>query len=173
MKINQRILLAILVCLGGCGGGNPSAPTLQNISLGTNYVQTGSVITTWLAFRVSATKGNDGQLSDPFSAVVNLPIGAALIPETSFIPSESAPPRPPDVQGTCPDGSTYMIYNFQRGEFNDQYHFNDYTSVMYFNILVVAAADQRDITGATSLSPIVDGCAFESEATAELRVSAS
>lgn len=160
----------LLVALSGCGS-NSSAPEIESVLLEKGSVVAGTTNQVSVSFRVEADKVDGAYLSRPFSVLVNLPSGATAVPGSSKIFFKGA--RAPNVSGSCPDGRTFLMFDFDTGEFPDTYDFDTYVAVMGFDAILDISANQAEVFAVSSLTPLGDGCASPTGDTAKFVVTTS
>ena len=157
MKLSYLFIAFLAVNLTGCGD-NPTPPAVQDISLDDNStVSAGTVLKVAVSYRVDAQKTDSVYSGGGFSSVISIPIGATYNEGSSEILFQSQ--RAPDEKGLCPDGRTYLVYNFGPNEFEDPDSFDPFIGVIDFNVTLQTAADNRELIASASSLPPSDPCA--------------
>lgn len=153
-----RVLVYCMVlffCLSSCAS-NPSPPAVLDVSLDKGYVLAGTTNKVSATYRISATKVSGNYVSESFSSIVNIPIGASYVEGSSLILFQSG--RVPDLHGLCPDGRSYLIYNFKGGEFIDTNESDPFIGVIVFDLLLQADANKQEVVVAASETSGIDPC---------------
>jgi len=146
---------SIAAGLTGCSS-DESAPSVQDITFTYGSVAAGSIEQVSISYRVTNINNSSEDSSEAFASVVTLPIGAGYVDGSSAVLNGKN--RPPDAQGRCPDGRSYLLYNFQAGEFSDQYQFDTFIGVIQFNVLLLAVADDQDLIVSADAAAPADPC---------------
>ncbi len=158
MKSFLIITAAAFVFLSiGCGSDNPDPPAVKSISITEGWVRAGNFVTVSISYRDGAAKVGGELVSDPFSSVVTLPPGATYVEGSSMILFQSG--RAPDARGTCPDGRTFLVYNFNPGEFVVPEGFNPFIAVLEINVVLQLEANKARLYTNASPEPAADPCA--------------
>ena len=105
---------------------------------------------------VAATEVEGERISDPFYSLVLLPTGASVVPGSSAILDQAS--KAPDDTGACPDGRTFLRFNFKPGEIANPFHFSKFAAVLVFQIVADRAANETQIIADSALEPYADPC---------------
>lgn len=171
MKLTHLALVALLVSLSACGS-NPSPPAVENVSLRHGSLPAGSTQTVDVLYRLKASGSGSDYQTEAFSSLVSLPPGASFVAGSSSIINQG--PRVPDAQGSCPDGRSYLLFNFAPGEIQDSFNFEEFTAPIGFDVVLQLPAEKGIVTANASTSAPADPCMLiEGEESATFRVSAS
>lgn len=158
MKSNLFLsALAFVLFSSGCGSDNPDPPAVRSMSLTEGTVKAGSFVTVSISYRDGATKVAGQLESDPFSSVVTIPPGATFVEGSSLILFQAG--RAPDARGTCPDGTTFLVYNFNPGELVVPEGFNPFIAVLEINVVLQLQANKEKLYANAQPGPIADPCA--------------
>jgi hypothetical protein len=150
-------IVPLIAALSGCSS-NPTPPAVTNINADENSVDAGGILLMTVEVRLSTSdQGGSDPATDPFSLLVNLPTGVSYIPQTSSLAFQG--PRDPDSMGACPDGTTYLVYNFAPGEFENPYKFDEFVSDVGFRVTLQASADQQKMLADATVTSPSDPCA--------------
>jgi|GEM_PF-5147562 len=155
--------ILLLSALSGCST-DEEVPSVQQMYLTESPVSAGSTVDVFVDFRVPGTDYE----SDPFFAVLNFPLGARYVAGSSML--ERKTPRPPDGMGTCPDGRTYLVYEFKQAEFSDPYFADSFVGTIKLSVTLELAADKAKMRALAALTPPADPCVLLGGDELEFRV---
>ena len=138
--ILRRFSVVFLAAVLAACSSNPNPPAVQDITVNKGKVDPGSIVTLSATYRMSAPKQHETRVSEAFSSVITLPVGATLVPHTTRILFQNE--RPADSQGTCADGRAWFLFNFQEGEFIDDLGYDPLVAVLSMDLVLQVEANK-------------------------------
>ena len=153
-SIAKCLALCSLLFLVACET-NPSPPAILGIGVENTDTNSDAELARLITIEMnlSATDvGLDTKQSNPFSLVIRIPKGAVYITGSSTVAIQGF--RQPNVIGDCPNGDTYLLYDFRLGEINNEFDFEEFSDDVQIRIIPTVVADNRDLSADISvLSP--------------------
>ncbi len=165
------ILGLVTGALLACGtSSNPAAPAVGGVLIERTGLGPGSVAVVNVQLFLDAVEGASGvKESRPFSLVVRAPQGIQYVSNSAHVVFQ--PNREPNAQGACPDGTQYLLFDFEKGEFNNQFDLSDFSVSVLLNFVTQPVADKGRVGASASPLPPADPCAVDQTEYAVLRVS--
>lgn len=174
--MKNLLTLLLILTLSACGssGFASSDSEIVEISLRDETVDPNQGTELRVEFIVGAdyegtdSDGDEEYISIPFEIVILLPNGATYPANTSKLSDSlfgdvlfgNPDPREPNKIGTCPNGTSFLYYAFNEGDFGDPVNNFDSSSIfLKLDLLVEASAAGKQITAAIPQGPgAVDPC---------------